>query len=150
MQQNSDLRLNYSDFSDRTDALAQKLGVRLVDLTDKLSMSADMIMGYRTGRYPITAKAWKKLHAAEDAAGLVAKHHDVVRYKPSGDVDVATSIAKLFELNPEELLRRANEMLADENIPLQRRVQFGAEILGLLEIKETPFDAAATNNETKP
>lgn len=33
-------------------------------------MSEDMVMGYRTGRYPITEKAWRKLSFAEVNAGI--------------------------------------------------------------------------------
>lgn len=72
MQHKSDSRRHFSDFSDRTDVLANKLGLRIVDLPVRLGMSADMVMGYRTGRYPISAKAWRKLETAETAAGIAA------------------------------------------------------------------------------
>ncbi|MDR1282213.1 MAG: hypothetical protein LBK99_15540 [Opitutaceae bacterium] len=62
-----------SDFSDRTDALAHHLGIRIAELTDRLNLSRDSLMGYRTGRYPISAKAWRKLESAEMAAGILPK-----------------------------------------------------------------------------
>lgn len=37
-----------------------------------MHVSEDMLMGYRTGRYQISAKAWRKLEQAEIAAGLRA------------------------------------------------------------------------------
>lgn len=60
---------DYSEFSERTDALAARLGLRIVDLPNILRVSEDMLMGYRSGRHRITAKAWRKLEAAETNAG---------------------------------------------------------------------------------
>jgi hypothetical protein len=61
---------NNSDFSDRTDALAAHLQIRIAELTDRLGLSRDSLMGYRTGRYTISEKAWRKLEAAEAAASI--------------------------------------------------------------------------------
>lgn len=73
MQQKSDQSAQNSDFSDRTDALAHHLGIRIAELTDRLDLSRDSLMGYRTGRYPVSPKAWRKLQAAETAAGIQTK-----------------------------------------------------------------------------
>jgi len=62
--------VNNSDFSDRTDALAAHLSIRIAELTERLGLSRDSLMGYRTGRYSISSKAWRKLETAEAAAGI--------------------------------------------------------------------------------
>lgn len=59
-------------FSDKTDQLADRLGVTLKELTDVLGISTDSLFGYRTGRLPISAKAWRKLRNAEAKAGLIS------------------------------------------------------------------------------
>lgn len=61
-----------SEFAQRTDALAEHLGIRVIDLPSRLKMSEDMLMGYRTGRYEISKKAWGKLEVAEVEAGVGA------------------------------------------------------------------------------
>ncbi len=63
---------NFSDFSRRTEILAEKLGVRLVDLPTHLGISKAMLFAYRKGGYTISGKAWRKLEQAERAAGLLA------------------------------------------------------------------------------
>ena len=67
MQEKSEFSLI---FSERTDALASHFGIRVIDLPKKIKISEDMLMGYRTGRYPISKKAWMKLDQAEIEAGL--------------------------------------------------------------------------------
>lgn len=78
----------FSDYSDRTDALAKHLGLRIADLSETIGTSVDMIMGYRTGRYPISAKAWRKLAAAEREAGIKAGMN---LEEPSGSAYAAPS-----------------------------------------------------------
>ena len=46
------------------------LGVHLKELPTRLGFSERMLFGYRSGKYPITSKAWRKLEQAERAAGL--------------------------------------------------------------------------------
>jgi NH3-dependent NAD+ synthetase len=135
MQQKSELNNDFSEFSRRSDTLAGVLKIRVSDLPEKIGISEDMLMGYRTGRYPISAKAWRKLQVAETSAGMVQKKHDVILYKPDGTRDDAASIANLFELNPEKLIDRANIVLADSSRSLVDRVNFGTQILTLLELK---------------
>lgn len=59
-----------SHFSQRTEVLAEKRGVLLRDLPAELGFSERMLFGYRSGKYPISSKAWRKLAAAERAAGI--------------------------------------------------------------------------------
>jgi hypothetical protein len=61
---------NTAEFSERTNRLAEKLGVSLRDLGPKLEMSTAMLFGYRSGSNLISVKAWKKLEQAEIRAGL--------------------------------------------------------------------------------
>lgn len=61
---------SFSDFENRTNALAAHLGITLDGLPPVLDMSRDMLFGYRKGRYPITRKAAVKLNNAEREAGI--------------------------------------------------------------------------------
>jgi hypothetical protein len=54
-----------SQYSQRTEALAAKRGVLLGEIPEVLGVSARMFHGYRSGKYPISPKAWRKLEAAE-------------------------------------------------------------------------------------
>jgi hypothetical protein len=42
----------------------------LADLPLKIGVSPSMMHAYRSGKYPISPKAWRKLEAAERAAGI--------------------------------------------------------------------------------
>ena len=59
-----------SHFSQRTEILSEQLGLLLRDLPVRIGISDRMFYGYRSGSYPISDKAWRKLEAAERAAGL--------------------------------------------------------------------------------
>jgi hypothetical protein len=67
MQQKSE---NFSEFSERTEALARALGIKISVLPEKLGVSASMFHAYRSGKSPISPKAWRKLEAIERSAGL--------------------------------------------------------------------------------
>ncbi len=67
MQQKSE---KFSEYSARTENLSLILGVNLSDLPEKIGVSNSMFHAYRSGKYPISAKAWAKLEAAERAAGI--------------------------------------------------------------------------------
>jgi hypothetical protein len=69
VQEKSD---KFSEYSERTEALARILGKNVSDLPAKIGVSNSMFYAYRTGKYPISAKAWKKLEAAERSAGIGA------------------------------------------------------------------------------
>lgn len=59
-----------SDFSERTQVLADHLGVSLRELADAIGISQAMLFGYRSGKYHPTLKAWRKLEAAEAKHGI--------------------------------------------------------------------------------
>jgi len=61
---------SHSHFSQRTDRLAEILGCNLNDLPGKIGISQRSLYGYRSGKYPVTAKALRKLNAAEVAAKI--------------------------------------------------------------------------------
>lgn len=61
---------NFSEFSERTESLSDSTGCRLSDLPALIGISASMFHAYRSGKYPISAKAWRKLEAAERKAGI--------------------------------------------------------------------------------
>lgn len=51
--------------------LAESLRLKLADLAPRMGISERMLFGYRSGTYPISSKAWRKLESAERAAGIV-------------------------------------------------------------------------------
>jgi hypothetical protein len=68
MQEKSE---NYSEFSERTERLALQLGSLLSDLPGKIGVSPSMFHAYRSGKHAISEKAWRKLNAAEQMAGII-------------------------------------------------------------------------------
>jgi hypothetical protein len=50
-----------SHFSQRAEKLAEALGCQAGELPDRMGISRRMFFGYKSGKYPITAKAWRKL-----------------------------------------------------------------------------------------
>ena len=64
---------NYSgtNFLDRTERLATRLGCTLRELGPKIGISSAMFFGCRSGKYDISLKTWRKLEAAEKAAGII-------------------------------------------------------------------------------
>lgn len=58
--------------------MAEKLGIRAVDLPEVVGLSKAMLFAYRKGKYPISWRAWRKLEAAERAAGLVVLPESVL------------------------------------------------------------------------
>lgn len=67
MQEENETFRNYLK---RTDALAHSLGCNVEDLIARLATSRASLFSYRTGKRPISSKAWRKLEAAERAAGI--------------------------------------------------------------------------------
>lgn len=61
----------FRSFFNRTEDLARKLRLNVSDLPAKIEVSASMFHSYRSGKYPISDKAWRKLEAAERAAEVV-------------------------------------------------------------------------------
>lgn len=75
-----------SEFSERTDRLAEKLGLPLRDLPQRLDISQSMLFAYRKGTHPISKKAWRKIRSAEIAAGIVSEvsEGEQADYRKSG------------------------------------------------------------------
>lgn len=69
----------FSEFSERTDRLAERLGVSLRELSAEIKISQAMLFAYRTGKRPISVKAWAKLEAAERKAGIIPQDGDALR-----------------------------------------------------------------------
>jgi hypothetical protein len=61
---------NHAYFSEKSERLAKHLGINLDAIPAYIGISKDMFYAYRTGRHPISAKAWRKLKQAEIEAGL--------------------------------------------------------------------------------
>jgi hypothetical protein len=69
-----------SDFIIRTDLLADRLGLILSEIPQKIGISKAMMYAYRAGNSRITNKVWLKLERAERAAGI---HQDTVPAEPA-------------------------------------------------------------------
>lgn len=106
------------DFLKRSDALALALQKNVQDLTEVLGVSRASLFSYRTGKRPITSKAWRKLEQAERAAGMLPpsptytqeavkqnrlreRHADAMDDRDYGPVE---------EMSDEEMVRKINEM----------------------------------------
>ena len=63
---------NIGEFSERTDRLAEKLSLPLRELGDRIGVSTAMLFAYRSGKNPISVKAWRKLEQAEREVGILA------------------------------------------------------------------------------
>jgi hypothetical protein len=61
---------NSETFLERTDLLAARLGVQMGELLPILEISRASFFSYRSGKRPISAKAWRKLEKAEREAGV--------------------------------------------------------------------------------
>jgi hypothetical protein len=122
-----------SDFSARTDALATALKVTLRELGPKIEISPAMLFAYRSGANEISAKAWHKLWRAEVAAGLAKSEQGLVAFTPQGGVNYGATLYNMADQDRAMLIKRANEILADETLSLSTRVAQGAQIIALLE-----------------
>ncbi len=60
----------FGEFLSRTDRLAAHLRINVSELTNVIHLSNGMLFAYRKGNHPISLKAWSKLEAAEEAAGI--------------------------------------------------------------------------------
>lgn len=81
MQEKKD---TFLDFSDRTNFLAEFLKLNLGDLPDLLGISRASFFSYRTGKRPLTKKAWVKLEALESSNSLNRASPQSVDLKTAG------------------------------------------------------------------
>ncbi|MGE9270703.1 MAG: hypothetical protein ACQKBU_07855 [Verrucomicrobiales bacterium] len=107
MQEKKD---TYLDFLKRSDLLAATLGKNVEELVGPLQMSRASLFSYRTGKRPISSKAWHKLEAAERAAGLVQKRkdagseaHQVLMQKGPGEESFQASLQHIAAARDEAL-----------------------------------------------
>lgn len=117
---------NSTLFSEKSEILARELGIGLDALPARIGISKDMFYAYRTGRYPISGKAWRKLEAAEIAAGLgradKPEPYGVINEAPAAvqEAFFAPGLAWPHYLAAEALLdhllaERANKPLSEED-----------------------------------
>jgi hypothetical protein len=62
MQEKSE---SFSEFAERTEILARRHDLLLSELPDFIGVSPSMFFAYRSGKKPISQKAWRKLETAE-------------------------------------------------------------------------------------
>ena len=118
----------FRNFLERTDALAQKLGINVQELTDVLGIGRASLFCCRTGKRPITAKTWLKLEEAEREADKKARSD--LRWEDTVQIEVdRQEAAETKRKDLSELLVKALEMAQEENTELRARV---AELEGEL------------------
>lgn len=102
---------NFSEFSEKTESLSDSTGCRLSDLPALIGISASMFHAYRSGKYPISAKAWRKLEAAERKAGI---RPGEAKAEAAPDPPAPARIDQLIALNQQlaEMTRAHEEALA--------------------------------------
>lgn len=102
---------NFSEFSEKTESLSDSTGCRLSDLPALIGISASMFHAYRSGKYPISAKAWRKLEAAERKAGI---RPGEAKAEAAPDPPAPARIDQLIALNQQlaEMKRAHEEALA--------------------------------------
>jgi hypothetical protein len=104
-------------FSDKSERLAQHLGINLDALPARIGISKDMFYAYRTGRHAISEKAWRKLEQAGRAAGLREESdREPQQPTPSKSPALGFPFAELFELLSEENRRKVALKLVDRLI----------------------------------
>lgn len=95
------------EFSQRTDHLAQALGVPLNALESFTKISPRMLYAYRGAKNRVTAKAWAKLRSAEIAAGIVPAN-EIGERSTTGDLAVGEDEQAPYG-TPEMLEREARQ-----------------------------------------
>lgn len=98
-----------SQFLQRTDALASVLACNLNDLPEKLGISERSLYGYRAGKYTVTAKALRKLEAAERKVGITqappGNAEPLENPKQSGIGEITSSLSD--EVAPYRVTKKA-------------------------------------------
>lgn len=89
------------EFLERTDRLASALSITVSELAKVISLSNGMLFAYRTGKNPVSEKAWIKLRAAEHKAGIGVK----TPIDPPAPV-VSSSVPELRVREAAAILRR--------------------------------------------
>lgn len=107
------------DFACRTEVLAEQAGVRIGDLPKRLKISRASLFGYRTGKLPITSKAWRKLEHAERDAGISQPLADQLRAAtPERATELlgSASLDEILPLLPESTRRRVLDSFVDTQL----------------------------------
>lgn len=91
-----------SIFLERTDALAAALNVSIRELAERIGISQAMLFAYRSGKNPISEKAWRKLEEAEEAAKN--KSTQIFHYAPMGEYQSAVGEPRaVYNKKPERV-----------------------------------------------
>jgi hypothetical protein len=122
MQEKKD---TFLDFSDRTDFLAEFLKLNLGDLPDLLGISRASFFSYRTGKRPLSKKAWVKLDALERKHGAsraspqtadLQSANAIVSKSPENQPDETVSQIKALEAKVELLTRMVETLLGQTKV----------------------------------
>jgi hypothetical protein len=98
----------FEDFFRRTDVLAWVLGMNLSELPPILGISKAMLFAYRNGSRRITPKAWHKLKAAEQKAGIPAESATGKTPRKSTEKERLAALGSWMERDP-DVIRNIRE-----------------------------------------
>jgi len=144
MQSKSDKK---SEFSTRTEDLARNLGVKLSDLPKILGVSASMFFAYRSGKHPISNKAWRKLDQAErecrESVGSPFSGKELCFFRIRSGLS-PSDCANFFGLGLEEYseIEQGMKPIPDERAFWSNLARFIGTIYG--EIPHTTSETAAS------
>lgn len=129
MQEKKD---TFLDFSDRTDFLAEFLKLNLGDLPDLLGISRASFFSYRTGKRPLSKKAWVKLDALERMHGVsraspqtadLKSESSTVSKSPEKQPDETASQIKALEAKVELLTRMVETLLGQTKVRTMKQAE---------------------------
>lgn len=104
--------------------MAEELNVLLKELPSIIGISERMFYGYRSGKYPITEKAWRKLEASEREAGITATATITNNPTPQNDIDSFT---------PDEHIQSALHAIDEKLEKMQDQIQEMTSILECIQ-----------------
>lgn len=121
MQSESDKNL---EFSERTERICSDFGLKLSDLPVQMGISPAMFYAYRSGKNPISAKAWRKLESLEKHYGVRLPGSTGLRPAETADPMINEapglysthwaedeSTANYLRAEAEELMRKAKRLM---------------------------------------
>ncbi|MEI7911810.1 MAG: hypothetical protein WCK77_19435 [Verrucomicrobiota bacterium] len=129
MQEKSE---RFSEFSERAETLAAKTCKKLSDLPDNIGISPAMFYAYRSGKYPISRKAWRKLEVAERRAGIYQESASIPSVS-EGEIRERTSFLNDFSQESE------NKVLSERLVAVENQLRIlTAAISSLLASNHQP------------
>ena len=127
----------------RTDKMADQLGLNVQDLQEILGMGRASIFSYRTGKRPITRRAWSKLEAAEKKVSQKSKA-SIEEYQKPEPIAESLSRQNLSSCVQEENLDDIHKRL----LALETQVRVLTQAVGSLIPQGQPAKVKKPSHES--